>query len=512
MIYEGDPIPEGFIPGRKSLSKDTRLKMLGKRRVTNLERYGVENAFQLEKVRNSRIYNNGVENIRICQGDPIPEGFIPGMKPLSDEERERLVSSLRKSCLEKYGVENPSQSEEIKEKKKRTTIEHYGVENPFQSEEIKEKIKQTNLQKYGVENPSQSEEIKKVVITTNLKKYGTEYPSQSKNIRELIKKRFVELYGVENPAQSEIVKDKIKNTNIERHGVYWTCMLPECRKPSTNDSEPNKEFAFLLNSENMTYKREFHIKHYSYDFKVGNTLIELDPYPYHNTIWCPVGIPKSPDYHQKKSHTAEGEGYQVIHIFDWDDKSKIIDLLLQRETVYARKTELHEVSYEDCTKFLMENHLQGSCRGQDIRIGLYLNEELISIMTFGKPRYNKNYQYELLRYCSSKNVIGGAQKLFTHFIREFNPESIISYCDRSKFRGDVYQKLGFTLLTGGKPSCHWYSPKENRHITDNFLRQRGYDQIFNESYGKGTSNEELIIKRGYYPIYDCGQDTYTFKK
>lgn len=30
-------------------------------------------------------------------------------------------------------------------------------------------------------------------------------------------------------------------------------------------------------------------------------------------------------------------------------------------------------------------------------------------MTFGKPRYNKNYEYELLRYCSNYSVIGGVE-------------------------------------------------------------------------------------------------------
>ena len=61
--------------------------------------------------------------------------------------------------LKQYGVENPSQSSKIQEKKRQTFLENYGVENPFQSEEIKNKIKKTNLEKYGVENPGQSPEI-----------------------------------------------------------------------------------------------------------------------------------------------------------------------------------------------------------------------------------------------------------------------------------------------------------------------------------------------------------------
>ena len=69
------------------------------------------------------------------------------------------------------------------------------------------------------------------------------------------------------------------------------------------------------------------------------------------------------------------------------------------------------------------------------------------------------------------------------------------------------------------PSRHWYyvGPAKNGegirlHITDNLLRQRGFDQLFHTSYGKGTSNEELMIARGYLPIYDCGQGVYIWRK
>jgi hypothetical protein len=72
--------------------------------------------------------------------------------------------------------------------------------------------------------------------------------------------------------------------------------------------------------------------------------------------------------------------------------------------------------------------------------------------------------------------------------------------------------LGFKIDTVNAPSCHWYSVKENKHITDNLLRMQGYDRLFKENHGKGTSNEELILARGYLPVYDCGQATYIWRK
>ena len=139
-------------------------------------------------------------------------------------------------------------------------------------------------------------------------------------------------------------------------------------------------------------------------------------------------------------------------------------------------------------------------------------------MTFGKPRYNKNYQWELLRLCTKSNyiVIGGAEKLFKYFIKNYNPESIISYCDNSKFRGDVYLNLGFNEQWATNPSKIW--SKDDKYVTDNLFRQRGFDQLIGskrsppEIYGKGTDNEKLMIAHKWLPVYDCGQQIFKWRK
>lgn len=141
---------------------------------------------------------------------------------------------------------------------------------------------------------------------------------------------------------------------------------------------------------------------------------------------------------------------------------------------------------------------------------MFYNEELVEVITFGKPRYNKRYEWELLRLCIKPGyrIAGGSEKLFNYFIKQNNPTSIISYCDLSKFVGNVYNRLGFKLLYKTKPNKHW--SKGTKHITNNLLLQRGYDQLFNTNYGKGTSNEELMISSGWVEVYDCGQGVYTY--
>lgn len=538
---------------------------------TNLERYGTTNGkvlkpkvikpkkekkVKLSKVKDTRkghYYNNGVITKKIKEGDEIPEGFVMGML-LSDELKEKRSAKAKETFLKKYGVDNPAKSKEVlakiqktnlerygveysaqsdivKEKVKTTNLKKYGVEYSFQANEVKDKIKATNLERYGVDNPSKSDIIKTRIVESNRKNLGVDYPMQSKDVMDKSRVTSFEKYGTEYPNQSDIVKSKIDastlehygvnrackldefkqkvvDTNRERYGVDYTCLIYS-GKLRGNDSSYNRSFAELLDDNGIKYEREFLLQKYSYDFKVGETLIEINPTATHNTHFNPYGKNRiDANYHRDKSKLAKDSGYSVIHVFDWDDVDKVVQLLKFRVTAYARKCDVKVVSEIDTNNYLDMYHLQGTCRGQKIRLGLYHDNQLVSLMTFGKSRFNKSCEYELLRYCSHYNVVGGAEKLFKYFVDNYKPNSIVSYCDTSKFSGKVYDALGFKYIKTNSPRKHWYSLKEKRHITDGLLLSQGYDRLFKENHGKGTSNEELILSRGYLPVYDCGQATY----
>ena len=75
------------------------------------------------------------------------------------------------------------------------------------------------------------------------------------------------------------------------------------------------------------------------------------------------------------------------------------------------------ISNEDVSNFLNENNIQGSISSK-IKIGLYYNDKLVFVSTFGKPRMDKDKNsYELYRSCSIINtsVIGGFWKMFEVF-------------------------------------------------------------------------------------------------
>lgn len=303
-----------------------------------------------------------------------------------------------------------------------------------------------------------------------------------------------------------------KNTNIKKYGVPYACMRPEAKNFKGSNSKPNLGFEQLLKTNKIKYTREFSLNNFMYDFKINNTLIEIDPARTHSPDVSCYNKQIDKNYHKQKSEIASENGYRCIHVWEWDDPEKIINCFIKpKETIYARNCQVKLVDKEEAKTFIDKYHVQNYGR-DTIRLGLYYKEDLISIMTFGRPRYNKNYQYELVRYCSKAKVIGGAEKLFKHFIQEFKPDSIISYCDLSKFTGETYNKLRFKKLRISKPSAHWFNHNTNQHITDNLLRQRGFDQLFGTNYGKGTSNEQLMLENGFVRVYDCGQVSYIWRK
>jgi len=188
-------------------------------------------------------------------------------------------------------------------------------------------------------------------------------------------------------------------------------------------------------------------------------------------------------------------------------KSRILNLLGKtKNKIYARKCIIKEVTDNELVKeFLENNHLQGFV-GSRIKIGLFYNDELISLMTFGSERKSMGSKseegiYEMLRFCNKLNttVIGGADKLFKYFIKNLNPKEIISYSDRSWSQGDLYKTLGFEFVGKTQPNYH-YIINGIRNYRFNYRK----DILVKQGYDKMKTEHEIMLERKIYRIYDSG--------
>lgn len=88
----------------------------------------------------------------------------------------------KKTCQERYGVDNVFQIETIKEVSKATTVTNHGVEYCMQNKEIKQRSEETCLQKYGYKHRFVEPEVFERIRATHMENHGVEYPFQSPEI------------------------------------------------------------------------------------------------------------------------------------------------------------------------------------------------------------------------------------------------------------------------------------------------------------------------------------------
>ena len=228
---------------------------------------------------------------------------------------------------------------------------------------------------------------------------------------------------------------------------------------------------------------------------------------------------KGKHYHLGRTKQCSSSGVQLLHIFEteWVEKNAIVKSIINaklgvfEKRIFARKCDVRQLESSVKNSFLDKNHLQGSDKSS-IKLGLFFNNELVSVMTFGVSRYNKKYQYEIHRFCNKLNhqIIGGASKLLNAFHKSHNPTSIITYSDMRYSDGKFYEKLGFTKTGVSNPNYFYFKNSLKLMSRVQFQKHKLHEKldIFDESL---TEWDNMKIN-GYDRIWDCGNIIYVWEK
>jgi hypothetical protein len=508
---------------------------------------------------------------------------------MSDEKIvQKRNDKSKKTCLEKYGVDNASKTDSVKIKIINTNLERYGKISYTQTDKFKNDLIIHNIEKYGKEYYFQTNDYKEKVKNYSQLNFGVDHYSQSNHIKNKKNKTCLEKYGNINPLCSKEIKEKSIRTNLKKYGYtnhmifkkennllsdFFKNLKINYYKKLSNDSynilninendtldinhngihvfNISKQLFYLRNKKNVevcTICNPLNGNNVSYMEKdllnfikenYNSVIIENDKKiinPYELDIYLPDlnlafefnglywhnELNKPNNYHKMKTDLCLEKGIHLVHIYedDWVYKQGIVKSMILNKLnktkykIFARKCEIKDVTDNNLIRdFLNDNHIQGFV-GSKVKIGLFYDNELISLMTFGKLRKplnsksKNNNEYEMLRFCNklNTNIIGGASKLFKYFINKYDPEQVISYADRSYSNGNLYNILGFKFDHITSPNYYYIIDKIRKHrfgFRKDILIKQGYDT--------NKSEHDIMLEREYYRIYNSGNYKFLYE-
>lgn len=507
---------------------------------------------------------NGYYCCNKCKGSKIKKTNLKKYGSTSPLGNKDILDKLQKTNLEKYGNVCSLHGDDVKKKVIKTFNKNWGggIGSHMNDDDIKNKIKNINIEKYGIEYPTKNKNVSRKIKETNLEKYGVENIGQLDNIKNKIKNTHKEKYGdwffnsdyfdrksfsnnyyysddhlkshynqsdLSNFDDVKVISYKGKsiwelkcnkghvfNINRDLYSSRKNNNIPTCLEcvPLSSNTTSLKEKE-LFNYINSVYSDEVKSNYRDLGFEIDIYIPRLKIGFEFNGLYWHSDLFKDKNYHKNKTDISSENGIELIHIWEdeWVNNKEIILSIINNKLgiitnkIYARETKIKEVHYRQKNNFLDNNHIQGKCRSS-LNYGLYLGDELVSLMTFGKRNINNKVEFELIRFCNkiNTNVIGGASKLFKYFIKNNNFDKLISYSDNSKYSGELYNILNFNKVSDGILNYYWTDSHRRYH---RFIFNK--KKLIKEGYDPNKTENEIMKSRGYNKIWSCGHKKWEFK-
>ena len=454
--------------GKKKCAKEKTKKV-------NLHRYGVESTNQLKSTKEKKkkvcIEKYGVDN-------PAKVKMV----------REKI----KKTNIKKYGAEHAMSNKEVCNKAVATTKERHG-EGFYQNmqrkgaeqirnnqQEVVQKRKDTCLERYGVDNPTKVQEFKEKIKKTNIKKYGVESHFQSDSfIKEMAKNRRVSFCEIQKLCEKKNYKPMFTHKEYEnnRTVLYFKCLAhdfifesntfyvkgpfnqcPKCYNYSSSRQE--EEISKFLTENNISHERGNRkvLNRKELDFYMPDLNLAIE---FHGLYWhCEIN--KDKDYHYNKFIQCKEADIRLLQVFEdeWRDKQEVWkSIILAKCNKISNKLDARKLIVDEnfpkkkVIGFVEENHLQGNCRSKKAFV---LKDDLGNIkfcITMRKP-FTKNREdtIEVARVCTEKGtIVRGAFSRLIKYIKEWAKNEgyskILTYSDCRYSQGSVYAVNNFNYIS-----------------------------------------------------------------
>jgi hypothetical protein len=469
-----------------------------------------------------------------------------------DRQSARLAKQ-KQTMMEKYGVENAALIPGMSGRKKETMMEKYGgLSSPKSREAARQRAdalnakgKETLMLRHGVANPGQLANHRDKCRETLTKNYGVDHYSMSAAAKSDREGRRHEKWnsldasvlvsGVVAPADTITQHCPFANYRVQY--TCTNCGLEEILPSETFKWRVQHMSTACRNCSGVKIGSRKQLELASYITSLGHAVTnnyslpsgkQIDIYvqalnigvEFNGLYWHSEENGITRGYHVGKTEEAAKQGINLIHIFEdeWDNKRNIVESLLKVRLnnvltkVSARKCVIKEVNTSEEKDFLERNHISGWARSS-IKIGLYYSNSLVMIMTFGRPNRTKGqirktqHEYELLRMCSAIDtvVVGGAAKLFKHFINTYHVERIHCFSDRRWGNGNVYRQIGFEFV-GNTRENYWYADLKNGRRLQRWAHRKTAADV------QSLTEHQNRRAQGLLRIWDCGSSKWVWEK
>ena len=428
-------------------------------------------------------------------------------KSLTQEKRKELTNQLISEKMKDWHKAN---KEEFKDKMKGHKVSdstkrkiRFGLKDYYSLESNRKELSERLKKKYS-ENPKTKEQIEKQ--SSSLKRTLKEHPEIKSKISESMKQWHKDNPGVTSARTKIAMKEFYETEKGQENLKKWT---NGSRAKGTSSSEKElQEFVksldpnVLFNDRSLLDGKELDIVSLSHKIAVE----------FNGDIWHSEAFKKEKAAmcHLEKTLLCEQLGVRLIHVFsdEWDTKKDIVKSIISAafgkfERKYmARKLTLKKVSLADSRKFLNENHIQGFTNAGNY-LGLYDGDELVQIATFGKNRFKKVKNCELIRMATKLNcqVVGGFSKITKNFMKDNSISYIESYVDRRLFDHKGYSSSGWTVIGASSPR-YFYTDGKIRENRQKYMKQsclRKWPECTLD-----MTEHQMCLAHGLYRIYDCG--------
>jgi hypothetical protein len=237
---------------------------------------------------------------------------------------------------------------------------------------------------------------------------------------------------------------------------------------------------------------------------------------YHGSYWHSANDQRTDRrmyrLHRDKAQESVDHNFDLYQIYDFEYgdvwKSMISSRLGVSNRVGARKLSIEVVDVKSERSFYDLNHLQ-KYNSSTVCYALTRSGTIFCAMSFVR----RTGYWEIQRFANlaGHNVIGGASRLFTAFVKEHKPSVVRTFADRRYSKGRLYETLGFNPIGVSKPNYKYVNSTASKVYSRQKCQKHKLSVLLGDVFNPNLTEAENMFTAGFRRLWDAGNLQFELK-